>query len=325
MCPIFAFGRQWGGKEEWTVEEMDRHPVGAIYLSAELFYGMEECYKSSNGESGEEEEDRRWFDTLLTLSYLREVCRAVAVWAGAKDEAGKVAKEGWFTWGMPGTGRNGITNEAALEILQRHIFLGNQIVGLTSCRKHQYLAKKKEEMQFLMQPGSPVISSPTAPFPPILFNPHSTELKFFAHYGPSNLSKGPLKTNGMPAEVGLHHPISVEALHAYLEDTFEHVNFPGMRFKREHDGVHFPDLTWEFGRSWDELCPNWGMDVDGCHETWVVDGRLGRYRIGEEGKEIEGPWEPMALEVLRVGLDVREEEESDDEDDDGDDDEDITY
>jgi len=300
--PIFAFGREWGWTEEWTVEEMETHPAGAIYLPAELFYGLEACCGKGPGEK--EEEDRTKFDTLLTLSYLREICRAVAVWAGAKDKKGNVAMEGWFTWGMRGTGRKGIINESAVEILQRHIFLGNQIVGLTACRKHEYIAGKRKEMELLMpqlRSESPVIASPTSPFPPVIFDPHSRELRFFAHYGPNNLPYGPLQRDGIQAVVGLHHPISAEALHAYLEITFDGVNFPGKKFRRQHDGIHLPDLAWEFGRDWDKLCPKWGCDLEGCYEAWVVDGRLGRYKP-QEGREVNGPWEPVELEMLRVDL-----------------------
>ena len=296
--PVFAFGREWGCTEDWTVERMEAHPVGAIYLPAELFYGMEACYA---GGSGVGEEDRTMFDTLLTLSYLREVCRAVAVWAGAKDKEGNVATQGWFTWGMKGTERDGIINKSAVEILQQHIFLGNQVVGLMACRRHEYFAGKMETS-----------------FPPVIFDPRSIELKFFAHYGPSNLPKGPLQRDGKLAEVGLHHPISVEALHAYLEDTFDGVNFPGKKFRRQHDGIHLPDLAWEFGRDWDELCPRWGFGIDGCYETWVVDRRFGRYK-SQEGREVEGPWEPVELEVLRLDLDGRRREEDCDEDEDMDD------
>jgi len=306
--PIFAFGREWGWAEEWTVDKMEEHPVGAIYLPAELFYGTEACYYGN--EKGEKE-DRTVFDTLLTLSYLREVCRAVAVWAGAKDKRDNVATQGWFTWGMKGTGRNGIINEAAVEMLQRNVFLGNQIVGLTRCRKHEYFAAEKKEHMSQLGSASPVIASPVTPFPPVIFNPKSTEIKFFAHYGPSNLPNGPPQPDGKLAEVGLHHPISAEALHAYLEDTFGGVDFPGKRFRRGHDGIHFPDLAWEFGRDWDELCPKWGFDLEGCYEAWVVDGRLGRYKT-QEGKEVEGPWEPVELEVLRTHLDDGEEEGEED-------------
>ncbi|RPB22211.1 hypothetical protein L211DRAFT_839840, partial [Terfezia boudieri ATCC MYA-4762] len=299
--PIFD-GREWGWTEEWTVEELETHPVGALYLPAELFYGLETCYGKGIGK----EEDRTKFDTLLTLSYLREICRAVAVWARAKDKMGNVATEGWFTWGMKGTGRNGIINESAVEMLQRHIFLGSQLVGLTACRKHEYLARKMEETKLMMpqlKSKLPVIASPTSPFPPVIFDPHSKELTFFAHYGPSNLPNGPLLRDGKLAVVGLHHPISAEALHAYLEDTFDGVNFPGKKFRKQHDGIYFPDLAWEFGRDWDELCPKWGFGLEGCYEMWVVDGRLGRY----EGREAMGPWEPVELEMkMDLGKEERE-------------------
>ena len=159
-----------------------------------------------------------------------------------------------------------------------------------------------------LKSGSPVIASPTFPFPPVIFDPHSKELSLFAHYGPSNLPDGPFEQNGKRAVVGLHHPISVEALHAYLEETFVGVNFPGKKFRRQHGGTYLPDLRWEFGRDWDELCPKWGSDLKGCYETWVVDGRLGRYKP-QVGREVKGPWEPVELELLRVDLGGEEEQD----------------
>lgn len=261
--PLYDFQQDWSFAECWTVQQMENHPTGAIFLPAKYVYGSYAC-----PESLDKGKDRTEFDTLLTLAYLREICRAVAVWAGATDPAGNLTDRKWFTWGIGGKMlTDKITNPTVVETLQRYVFLGNEIMGL----------KPQEEKT----PTTTTNTSCTAPFP------------FYAHYGPCNLANPPLQQNGKLGEVALHHPIISVALHAYLEEVFDKVSFPGMRFRQGAGGVFGSSLRWSWGADWDILYSAKELRLKGCYETWIKDGKFERK---EEKKQLEVVWEAVDLE-----------------------------
>lgn len=266
--PLFDFQQDWSFAECWTVQQMEDHPTGAIFLPAKYFYGSYAC-----PESLDKDKDRTEFDTLLTLAYLREICRAVAVWAYANDPAGNLTDRQWFTWGVGGKVlTDGITNPAIVETLQRYIFLGNEIMGL----RHQ---EKKASATTTSNTSTTNCAAP----PP-----------FYAHYGPCNLANPPLQPNGKLAEVALHHPITSVALHAYLEEVFDSVSFPGMRFKIDND--HRSGLRWSWGADWSMLFRAKERRLRGCYGTWIKDGRFERKEGKEKIRRPEEVWEAVDLE-----------------------------
>ncbi|KAF8466714.1 hypothetical protein BDZ91DRAFT_763093 [Kalaharituber pfeilii] len=259
-------GAPWGSMKLRTIKNMDLRTHGAIYLPECLFYGSPSCPAT-----GAPDEDRTTTDVLLALTYFREVCRAVAVWAGPVDAKGmKITRGGWWTWGTEGVTQS--TDINLIYSLERYLFLHNRIVGL--------VAPISSPRPWVMKPPSERDTPPPPEYAaavPVSAPPHAP-FAYFGHLGSSNHCRCPPLNHP-----GLHHRISATAVHAFLKDTFSDTFFPGKRFVDIDN-----DLSMVYSPEYHARAPG-NPVLEGMTKGWFPTGPE---CVGER-------WEAVELEMLR--------------------------
>ena len=271
-----------GGLKEQTKKEMDKYPRGAIFLPAYLFYGSDLCSSKRNA-------DRTVFDTLLVLTYFRELCRAVAVWAGAAETEPWQIPLGYFSWGFQGRGRLG--NTEVIEYITRELFIQNNIVPLASL---QSISRSLAPGGY---PGDKISFPRKKTTLATLFDsPYSSWtgepiLTLLAHYGTSNL---PDATDS----ACIHDPISVTTMNAELRFTLNGVYFPGKHFTKDitnSGDIYAPDFRFVFGPSHNDL---YNRQTGKLAGIWgeIVDVSGKRHTNSGDTWAAEGPWEALKME-----------------------------